>query len=723
MSRLGRAIISAFSRNWSLQNASDLFRRSEPFITGLNILNTSQAWRDSVWVRACIEVSAATAATVPLQLEDDAGAKITTHPFYDLIRDPNPTLQLNAMQLSAQTLAIRDLFGDGFWMLGRSAKGFGKPTTSVLARRGSKVPTDVWLLNPNWVAEDVDRRTGELRGWIVTVPESGEKFFVDREDMAHFPRFDPLKMNPFRPGRGTSVLESARLAISGHVAAQRYNLGFFDRGAIPDGMLSTEQDLSEEVAEQILERWRAKHRGRSHEPTIAHSGLKWQPTNVAQRDAEFTEGQKLSRDEIVGAFHIPGFVLGITDKADYANSRMQVRNWWLHTLKPMLYSYAAVIENRLIAEPGVHVVPNFDNIEALQDTREEKLVSAKKYFDMGVPYNTIDEKLDLGMGKIPGGDVGYLPYSLSPASMMEELAQSTLDDGNADGGGPAGGDGDSEPDDQEPADPEKMWEGVRAVLEKHAERTTKSQDDLVDEVDAILAVGATELQGFSEEFLKLALQLGAAQAAALLGDVDPFSLDSPDAVLYLRTKAIKITGIQAITREAIRELLVEALESGISPQELTDRVRDIYNFSTARAAKIARTEVGQAINSGRFFTYRKEGVRKHEWISARDNKVRASHTAEDGHKVEIGVVFPVTKCKYPGDPDGPANEVVNCRCIAIPADGARSAVGAEESERAEFWRKSVATWGPLERRFERRLSRFFRDQRAAVLKTIAERYA
>ena len=39
---------------------------------------------------------------------------------------------------------------------------------------------------------------------------------------------------------------------------------------------------------------------------------------------------------------------------------------------------------------------------------------------MGVPFNQINQQLELGFDNIPGGDIGYLPMNLLPAGMTAQ---------------------------------------------------------------------------------------------------------------------------------------------------------------------------------------------------------------------------------------------------------------------------------------------------------------
>jgi uncharacterized protein with gpF-like domain len=53
-----------------------------------------------------------------------------------------------------------------------------------------------------------------------------------------------------------------------------------------------------------------------------------------------------------------------------------------------------------------------------------------------------------------------------------------------------------------------------------------------------------------------------------------------------------------------------------------------------------------------------------EWIAARDSRTRPSHVSADGQVVQVGQPFQVGGAQlfYPGDPTGPADETIRCRC-------------------------------------------------------------
>jgi uncharacterized protein with gpF-like domain len=62
------------------------------------------------------------------------------------------------------------------------------------------------------------------------------------------------------------------------------------------------------------------------------------------------------------------------------------------------------------------------------------------------------------------------------------------------------------------------------------------------------------------------------------------------------------------------------------------------------------------------------GVEEKEWISSRDSRVRETHESLDGDVVPRDQKFVSSSgaaLAFPGDPDAPPEEVINCRCTIV----------------------------------------------------------
>lgn len=105
-----------------------------------------------------------------------------------------------------------------------------------------------------------------------------------------------------------------------------------------------------------------------------------------------------------------------------------------------------------------------------------------------------------------------------------------------------------------------------------------------------------------------------------------------------------------------------------------DRMVDRYNqrFVRFRANTIARTEALRAVHSGNDEAYRQaidqgavdKDQLQREWNDADDQRVRRSHVHLDGMVRGMDETFPGTfgELRFPGDPNAPASETVQCRC-------------------------------------------------------------
>jgi SPP1 gp7 family putative phage head morphogenesis protein len=131
---------------------------------------------------------------------------------------------------------------------------------------------------------------------------------------------------------------------------------------------------------------------------------------------------------------------------------------------------------------------------------------------------------------------------------------------------------------------------------------------------------------------------------------------------YILNKAV--LPITENTREVIRKILNVAITEGWS---IDETVKEIEKKGTEvnrkRARVIVRTESVRAMNYGAMVGAEKSRlVMEKVWITAKDERVRGSHRRLEGKRADMDEIFEGSSLKFPGDPDAPAKEVVNCRC-------------------------------------------------------------
>ena len=97
-----------------------------------------------------------------------------------------------------------------------------------------------------------------------------------------------------------------------------------------------------------------------------------------------------------------------------------------------------------------------------------------------------------------------------------------------------------------------------------------------------------------------------------------------------------------------------------------------------------KTRKQGAQNAGRVNSYKRAqamGVKlEQEWLASLDTRTRHSHRRAPGERVRVGEKFS-NGCRWPGDPNAPYSEVMNCRCTLVAA-----LEGVEDSARERFSR-------------------------------------
>ena len=176
--------------------------------------------------------------------------------------------------------------------------------------------------------------------------------------------------------------------------------------------------------------------------------------------------------------------------------------------------------------------------------------------------------------------------------------------------------------------------------------------------------------------------MGAAQGGLSLGTAwdlrpgvrDRFIADKQIKVVEMRaeTKRIVDETVRRITRDADAETPRPSL--GDVARRLQLQLPQTGAYTPARAERIARTEVGTAIESGRREGFLVAGVRHHKWVSLQiPGRTRGSHFRAHGQVQPINRPYRFrgenggeVVLWHPKDASGPPEEVINCMCADSP---------------------------------------------------------
>ena len=146
---------------------------------------------------------------------------------------------------------------------------------------------------------------------------------------------------------------------------------------------------------------------------------------------------------------------------------------------------------------------------------------------------------------------------------------------------------------------------------------------------------------------------------------------APDVVEEMIRRSKYVNVIQT-TEDQIAKAIAQ-VDSGLDNQTMIERItaqvqQTFEGIRANRIPTIVQTTVNSAFESGQKEAFRVSGVQEKQWLSQRDGRVRESHDLVDGQQVALNQSFDVmgVALDFPGDPSGPPEEIINCRCTMIP---------------------------------------------------------
>jgi hypothetical protein len=134
--------------------------------------------------------------------------------------------------------------------------------------------------------------------------------------------------------------------------------------------------------------------------------------------------------------------------------------------------------------------------------------------------------------------------------------------------------------------------------------------------------------------------------------------------------------------EEVFDLIAHQVATGVNLgegiPELRARIDTVMSTTGSerwpnRATVIARTEAIGALNAGRAEAFRAVSEEDPDqplervWLATDDSRTRETHLLADGQRVPLTAPFMVGgfELAFPGDPSGPPQEVIQCRCTML----------------------------------------------------------
>jgi len=329
--------------------------------------------------------------------------EVTEHPFLELLDRANPFM--SGSDILEMTTLFQELTGNAYWY--------------IVKDEVFNLPQQIWVL-PSQFMRVIPSKEKIVAGYVYS--QFAEEVPFDADEIVHFKYPNP---NDFF--YGVSPLMAVSDAYNTNENILRFTNALFTNMARPEGVLQTDQVLSEPDFEVLKKEWRAAYGGpdRARKTAVLQKGLKYSPITMTPQELDYVQGRGVVKEEICNAFGQS--VALYSEKTNRANSEQAHLVFLRDTIQPRLRRIEETINGVLMPIYDQKIFVAFDNPvpedRALRiKERESNLKSA---------YSSINEERQIeGRDAVAWGDVpivqqNMIPLGAAPTSPADQSSSSS----------------------------------------------------------------------------------------------------------------------------------------------------------------------------------------------------------------------------------------------------------------------------------------------------------
>ena len=354
-------------------------------------------------VARCCAIISDAVVSAKWWIMDDQDRIIDSGPLIELLKKPNPTQTWR--EIKGRIIQHLLLTGNAFLVKERGLN----PTPNSKIR-------ELLILQSNRVEVKKDQR-GMVVGYDF-IPKLGAKAI-------HFKTFEIIHFklpNPNDPYYGLGKIEQGEVIYNLDQAAKKSGWKFFENGAVFSATLEMEGAMAEDAKTRLRADIGDKNVGwfKWHKFLILDRGLKLKSAQATNRDMEYINLLKYTREMILLMFGVPPAKAGVLENANYSNSKEQDHTFNAETVTPLL----DLLDDKLTHELTMEFNPKWRHVsdDIVKDDEDIKSQIAARYFSIvGLTPNEIREDF-LGFKRldVAGMDTPYIGLNLIPVGEFSE---------------------------------------------------------------------------------------------------------------------------------------------------------------------------------------------------------------------------------------------------------------------------------------------------------------
>lgn len=661
------------------------------------------------WVHRCVRVIINSIAPIERVLQEKKGKQVVEeHPVLSLLEKPNtlmtkiPFFELVISMLLLPIMRKGSTSGGQCFII-----PWNKVRDEKVRLDKGELPDELFpypdsYFEPRFVNLGNGRR--ELRGW---------RFSIDKRpgteiDFDHGEIIRVYMVNPYDVLKGMSPFSPVAQVVELDAQADLYTKAIFDNGGQLDGTVTSDQFIPQDELDKMKDNWYKAHTGTDRRRVaFLTGGLKYVQHALSSVDLDYVNQEKWSRQKVLGVYGLNRIGVGDYEDINMATIREGRKILWYDTYIPLDRLLLDAFNGQMISyiDNGRFILTSdYSKVPALQSDLHERVKTAGLMAQqLNYPAVLASRIMEIPLKK---EDIKQWPH-LSEQPVKAPIQAAPAAEGAAFKGKAIKRDYSEEYI-------AKVLEPAEKNFRKDLDRFFIRQRNLVmDNVDkwrdaqkGIKTIGKAvsaweflpdeikedvELLRLYSTNAKAQVALEKSQVESELGHGIQWSASDKRVQIMADSRTPYLQDINTntfnVARDAIDETIKQALIDNLTPAETAKKIKEavhaVYEVRMGRPVEphggfdlggmsssltIARTEMGTIASMARFDMFKSEGIKKIEWVTAKDDRVRESHSMVDGEVIDIQGQFQ-NGLRYPRDPNGPPEEIINCRCAYVAIIG------------------------------------------------------
>lgn len=521
-----------------------------------------------------------------------------------------------------------------------------------------------------------------LKGYRYNGHGKNELYYPD--EIINFSMFSPWETYP-SIAKGVSPVEAVAIQAEMDKTANKWNWNFFKNGASVKDIIKSDKKVSKEAQKRFVDKWKSEFQwvNNSHKVAFLDQWVNYDSIWAKQKELDFVESRRFTRDEILAIYKVPKAIIGITDDVNRASATVAENTFY----KTCIWPLAKQIEERLTEDLFNNEVEyRFINVVP-QDT--EQLLE-----DLNNGAITINEyRQKTGYEPLENGDVLKLDQSLLVPSewaieqeekshKYSDIVKNTIKK-NTKG------------TEEYKKSRQERKEKIRRQKIQRTNKYELAREQAINEVfeiqksDLIQWVKKWYTKAKKPEFNSIkykaiwrstlrplfenVMRNEGTEANTLIGVQDLFDIGNPEINKYIRDNIERVAkDVDNTTKNKIFDIIEQGNEEWLGAEDIRNNISSEFeNFKDVRSSTIARTEITRASNEASQIAYREGGVEFKEYLAELDGRTSDICRNLNGKIVKIwenfadeGETIAGFKLDYEDIEHPPTHP--NCRSTLIP---------------------------------------------------------